>query len=188
MAFLVFTGTPRHRRSPGDRICGLLYWSSLKPRLLSPAQSRSSPHRFAHSSVLPRAAHRRRRPSPSSVVRPQSRAHRTLRLSDEPLPERLISRQRRGQDLQSHLAAQALITRPENYRHPASADLLFQPVARHLRTCGETSRDRGQRVVSIAGQLIATTSTPPGNDPLPASTWSGPARLRHRVLPQTWNV
>lgn len=61
----------------------------------------------------------------------------SLRLPDEPIPKRFIRRQGRCQDLQRNPPLETLIARPEDYRHPAGADSLFQVVV-------SESRDRGK--------------------------------------------
>jgi hypothetical protein len=87
------------------------------------------------------------------------------RLAQEPLPEPLISRQCRRQDLQRHPPAQPLITRAEHHRHPTRADLPFQPVPGHLRTRAKPS----QRAISPTRKIphrasrgrVPTIPTPP---------------------------
>ena len=61
-------------------------------------------------------------------------------LTNETLPERLIGRQCRREDLQRYLPLKPLILGPEHNRHPALADLLLQTVTGHLRTNGETRK------------------------------------------------
>ena len=56
------------------------------------------------------------------------------RLTDEPLTERLVRAQRRGQQLQRHVPAQLDVAGTVNEGHAALADLLLEPVAGHLRT------------------------------------------------------
>ncbi len=49
-------------------------------------------------------------------------------LPDETVPERLVCRQRRREDLQRYLPPEPLIQCPEHHCHPTPADLLLQPV------------------------------------------------------------
>jgi hypothetical protein len=44
---------------------------------------------------------------------------------DEPLPEAVVRGERRGQDLQGNQAPEAVVTRPEDDRHPALADAVI---------------------------------------------------------------
>jgi hypothetical protein len=61
-------------------------------------------------------------------------------LPDEPVPECLVRRQRRGQDLQRNPSAQPVVHSPEHHRHPARADLLLKPVTSDPGACGKAGQ------------------------------------------------
>ena len=53
------------------------------------------------------------------------------------MPETLVRRQRRREDLERYLPVKPLVLGAENHRHSAPADLLLQPVQTRGRTSGK---------------------------------------------------
>jgi hypothetical protein len=66
---------------------------------------------------------------------------RTPGFTNEAVPECLIRRQRRREDLERYLPLEPLILGPEYNRHSSLADLLFQTVPRDPGTDGEAGQE-----------------------------------------------
>ena len=72
------------------------------------------------------------------------------RLTDEPLPERIVAGQLGRQDLQRHPPFQPGVVGAEDNSHPAAANLLLEPVAGYPRARSEPARCRGGLVTHRA--------------------------------------
>src|SRR5271157_26638 len=62
-------------------------------------------------------------------------------LTDETMPERLVGRQRRRENLQRHRPAKPLVQSPEHNSHPALANLLLQAVPGNPRADREADQE-----------------------------------------------
>ena len=85
------------------------------------------------------------------------------RLADEPLPERIVTGEFGRQDLERHPPVQPGIVRAEDNSHPATADLLLEPVAGHLRARSEPARCRGDLVTHRASSGCLPVPSPRAN-------------------------
>jgi hypothetical protein len=82
-----------------------------------------------------------------------------LRLLDEPLPDRLVPRQRRGQHLERDPPVQPLVAGQENHSHSAGANLFLQAVSSNNGTRLETGRKTASRAWGkIAHNVLRRTS------------------------------
>src|ERR1700720_1705483 len=81
------------------------------------------------------------------------------------MPEILVRRQRRREDLERYLPVEPLVLGAEDHRHSAPADLLLQPVPGDPRAGGETGQEPG-RSRALNAHHVSTAGRPP-----PAFLW-----------------
>src|ERR1700691_1987460 len=135
---------------PGDNRCGALggQWSHLFQERVHVAAWHVAHRDEQHPIRLTSLEHR-------DDVRIVHRG-RGPRFEDEAVPERLVRRQGRREDLQSYLPLEPLVLGPEYNRHSAPADLLPEAVSRDPRTGKEAGHEPDNAGVPVTHRASST--------------------------------